>query len=91
MRRTQPTTVGEMIALHHWRDALDRARREDQAFRATPLGAALTRWENALANAWQKDCQETVSDRVLSAAWEREEQARREFLTLLDIAIRKPA
>lgn len=78
-------TVGEMIANHHWRDTLNRARREEQAFRATPLGTALTSWENALASAWQADCRESISDKALNMAWEREEKARREFRTLLRI------
>jgi hypothetical protein len=80
-------TVGEMIAAHHWRDAWPRAKREEQAFRNTLLGRALTHWENALAHAWQADCRESISDKALNAAWEREAQARLEFRSLLRIAM----
>lgn len=87
MRRILPhQTVGEMIAAHHWRDAWTRARLDEQVFRATPLGSSLTRWENALANAWQADCRENISDKALNAAWDKEEKARREFRTFLRLA-----
>lgn len=88
MKQSQSQTVGEIISAHHWRDAWARAKLEEQAFRSTSLGSAMTRWENALANAWRADCRENISDKTLRAAWDKEAKARQEFRTLLNIAIR---
>ena len=69
-------TVGEMIASHHFRDALTRTRAEHAAFASTDVGRAFLDFENALAGYWQLDGQEHVSDKRLNAAADKADRAR---------------
>ena len=83
------TTVGEMIASHHWRDAFEIARAASAPFEASYLGRAFRAFVNAHGAAWQADGQERISDEKLRAVWERADDAERVFMTLLKRAIRE--
>lgn len=92
--RRQPT-VGEMIAAHHAKDALWRARQDANAFKATDIGAAFLRFENSLADAWRRDTEfgyrDGVGEKAANRAWERHDADRRTFMTLLGRMMRKHA
>jgi len=74
-------TVGEMIADHHDDDALRRAVVDARQFADTELGRAFHSFKNALGAAWQKDCQDHISDKALRLAWAKAEEAERVLMT----------
>ena len=79
-------TVGEMIARHHFKDALWCSRADAEAFAATPVGEAFVRFEKALLYAQRCDSEFEFQDRGEKAAriaWERSDKARAEFLSVL--------
>ncbi len=53
------------------------------------LMAALTKYENRLGNSWVADCQEHISDKRLRETWQRSDEGRSEFLSLLEKYIRE--
>jgi len=80
-------SVGEMIASHHFHDALCRAREADKAFRATELGRAFTWFESAVGNAWRLDTELGFTDRgdkAAKRAWVNADQATQHFRVLLE-------
>lgn len=84
-------SVGEQIANHHWRDAHETARRAQQAFEATELGAALRAFEHCIGDAWRIDTElgfmDGRSDKAAKRAWEKADEARRTLMTHLKRAI----
>ena len=80
--------VGEMIALHHRRDALARWRQDELVFWASVLGQALARFETAVAESWIRDTQlgyGNCSERGVEVAQARADKARDELKSLLRI------
>ena len=55
----------------------------ERDWRATEIGAAFSRFENALGRAWTADCQENISDKRLRETWDVANRARAEFLHLM--------
>jgi hypothetical protein len=91
-------TVGEMIAGHHWRDALERSRADDAAFFGTAVGTALRRFVDAHGNAWKRDTElgyrddvaaytRTGNDRV-DRAWKYSDKCEAELRTLIERLMR---
>jgi hypothetical protein len=60
----------------------------DAAFRATPIGAAFTKFKNAFSRAWIMDTEsgyrENVNEKRLRETWEAANAAEQELRALLD-------
>lgn len=84
------TTVGEMIAHHHFYDALRRSCEQHSTFKATAIGRAFLRWESLNDSAIRADealgWNEARSAANARRAFDAADKARQEFLTLLAFA-----
>jgi hypothetical protein len=67
-------------------DEIFRLQERDRVFRATPLGAAFTKFERTHAHAWQSESVWLRSDKRLREIWDASDKARQEFLDLLSAA-----
>jgi len=82
-------TVGEMIAEHHFRDAMNNAAEAARSYNQTFVGRAIRSLISSLENACMLEAQEHVSLSKQATAWERVDECERTLRSVIDRAIRE--
>lgn len=83
------STVGEMIASLHFRDAISRAAEDSRAYGQTDIGRATRNLRSAIENACMLEAMDHVRLSKQEAAWDRVDECERTLRSVIDVAIRE--